>query len=54
MKKREIDSKGVITEYLPWILISLAVLVIVMVAIFVLRNEGNSIIDSIKNLFRFG
>lgn len=47
MKKR-----GIVTEYLPWILISIAVLVLIMVGIFVLREKGISIIDSIKDLFR--
>jgi len=49
MKKR-----GIITEYLPWLLIALAVLVIIMITIFVLREKGISLIDQIKNLFRFG
>ena len=46
-------KKGVITEYLPWLLISLAVLAIMMIMIFFLRQEGISLIDKIKNLFRF-
>jgi len=49
MKKR-----GIITEYLPWLLIALAVLVIIMITIFVLREKGISLIDQIKNLFKFG
>lgn len=49
MKKR-----GIVTEYLPWILIALAVLAIIMITIFVLREKGVSIIDQIKNLFKFG
>lgn len=47
------DKKGIITEYLPWLLISLAVLAIVMITIFLLRQEGISLIDKIKDLFRF-
>lgn len=43
---------GIVTEYLPWLLISLAVLAIVMVIIFLLREQGTSLIDEIKNLFR--
>ena len=46
MKKR-----GIISDYLPWLLIAIAILAIVMIAIFVLRGEGNSLIDKIKNLF---
>jgi len=47
MKKR-----GIVTEYLPWLLIGLAVLVILMVTIFALKDKGISLIDQIKNLFR--
>ncbi len=49
MKKR-----GIITEYLPWILIAVAILVIIMIAIFLLRGKGISLIDQIKNLFKGG
>ena len=45
--------KGVITEYLPWLLISLAVLAIVMITIFFLKQEGISLIDKIKEIFKF-
>lgn len=45
-------KKGVISEYLPWILIAILVLAIVMVSIFLLKNKGISFIDQIKNLFR--
>jgi len=47
-------KKGIITEYLPWLMIALAVLVIIMITIFVLREKGISLIDQIKNLFKFG
>ncbi|HNZ51988.1 MAG: hypothetical protein BWY36_00074 [Candidatus Diapherotrites archaeon ADurb.Bin253] len=50
MKKR--NKKGVISEYLPWILIALVVLTIVLISIFFLKNEGISLVDQIKNLFR--
>lgn len=45
-------KKGVISEYLPWILIAVAALVILVIAIVVLKDKGVSLIDSIKNLFR--
>ena len=48
-----IIKKGVITEYLPWLLISLAVLAIIMITIFFLKQEGTSLIDKIKDIFRF-
>ncbi len=48
-----IKKRGIITEYLPWLLIGLAVLFIIMITIFILREEGLSLIDKIKNMFSF-
>jgi len=45
-------KEGIISEYLPWILIAVAVLAILMIAIFVLKGKGISLIDEIKNLFK--
>ena len=45
------DKRGVVSEYLPWILIAVAVLVILMVSIFLLKGEGTSFIDKLKSLF---
>ncbi len=45
-------KKGIISDYLPWILIAVAVLVILMITIFLLKGKGISLIDTIKNLFR--
>jgi hypothetical protein len=45
-------KRGIITEYLPWILIAVAVLAIVMIAIFVMKGKGFSLIDQIKDLFK--
>lgn len=45
-------KRGIVTEYLPWILISLAVLAIILLAVFVLKDEGTSLIDEIKGLFK--
>ena len=44
-------KKGVISEYLPWLLIAIAVLAILMITIFLLRGKGISLIDTVKNLF---
>jgi hypothetical protein len=49
-KKR--NKRGIVTEYLPWLLISLAVLAIMVITIFLLKEKGISVIDSIKNIFR--
>lgn len=46
------DKKGIIADYLPWILIAVAVLVILMITIFLLKEKGEGLIDQIKNLFR--
>jgi hypothetical protein len=51
MKKR-ISKKGIVSEYLPWLLISIAILVILMFAIFVMKDKGISILDKLKGLFR--
>ncbi len=45
-------NKGVISEYLPWLMIALAVLVIVMISILFLRENSFALIDKIQNLFR--
>ena len=47
MKKR-----GIISDYLPWLLIAVAVLAIVMITIFLLKEKGVLLIDQIKNLFK--
>ncbi len=48
-----VDKKGVIAEYLPWLLIAVAILAILMIAIFILKGKGFSLIDQIKNLFKY-
>ncbi len=48
------NKKGIISEYLPWMLIALAILAILMISIFVLKGKGTSFIDQIKNLFGGG
>jgi len=48
MKKR-----GIISNYLPWLLITVAILAILLISIFILKERGVSLIDQIKNLFRF-
>ena len=44
------EKRGVITEYLPWLIISLAVLAIILIVIFGLREQGTSLIDKIKDM----
>ena len=47
MKKR-----GIVSEYLPWILIAVAVLAVVMISIFIMKDKGFSLIDQIKGIFK--
>ncbi len=47
-------KKGVVSEYLPWLLIAIAVLAIVMITLFLLKDRGFSLIDKIKDLFTGG
>jgi len=44
-------KRGIVSEYLPWILIAVAVLVILVLAVALLRGKGISLVDQIKNLF---
>ena len=46
----DFKKRGVVADYLPWILIAVAVLVILMLTIFVLREKGISLIDQLKNI----
>jgi hypothetical protein len=54
MKKRLVikDKFGIVTDYLPWLIIGLAILAILFVSIMLLREKGISFIDQIKDLFR--
>lgn len=49
--KKEMKRKGVVSEYLPWLLIALAVLAIIVITIFFMKKSGFSLIDKIKGLF---
>jgi hypothetical protein len=43
---------GVISEYLPWLLIGIAILTILMISIFLFKGKGFEFIDQIKNIFK--
>jgi len=45
-------KKGVVADYLPWIIIGLIVLAVVLISVFLLREKGFSIIDRFKILGR--
>lgn len=44
-------KRGIVSEYLPWILIAVAVLVVLMLAIFYMKGSGDSFLSAFKNLF---
>jgi hypothetical protein len=46
------SKKGIVADYLPWLIIGVAVLAIMTIAIFLIRERGISLIDQLKNLFR--
>ncbi|MEK6926332.1 MAG: hypothetical protein AABW50_03575 [Nanoarchaeota archaeon] len=46
------EKRGIISDYLPWIIIAVAVLAIVMISIFLLKNQGINLLDKIKGLLR--
>ena len=50
-KRGRKDKRGIVADYLPWILIAIAVLVIIMISIFILRSQGISLIDKLKDIF---
>jgi hypothetical protein len=47
-----VNKRGIIADYLPWILIAIFLLIILLIAIFVLREKGISALDFIKDMFR--
>lgn len=54
MKKKWWSKRGIITEYLPWLLIGIAILVIIVLAIMLMKDKGISFIDQIKSFLRMG
>ena len=44
-------KKGLISDYVPWLLIGVAVLVILMITLAVLKDQGIVMIDKLKNFF---
>lgn len=47
MKKR-----GIVSDYLPWLLIALAILVILFISIFIMKNKGEGLLEGLGGLFR--
>lgn len=48
------NKRGIVLDYLPWIIIAVAVLVIALLSLFILKGKGLNILDSIKRMFTGG
>ncbi|HJZ19145.1 MAG TPA: hypothetical protein VJ208_03505 [Candidatus Nanoarchaeia archaeon] len=48
------NKRGIVADYLPWLIIGIVILAVVMISIFLLKDKGISLIEQIKNLFKFG
>jgi len=44
-------KEGIVADYIPWLIIALAILVIISLSIFLLKGQGGNLMDKIKNLF---
>ncbi|MDE1848421.1 MAG: hypothetical protein KGH55_00065 [Nanoarchaeota archaeon] len=42
------NHEGIVSDFLPWLLIAIAILVILMITVFILKGSGFSLIDKIK------
>lgn len=49
---KKIHKKAVVAEYLPWLIIAVVVLAVLVVFIFLLKNQGFSLVDKLKSLLR--
>lgn len=45
------QCRGIVPDYVVWLIIGIAILVIISLAIFLLKGQGGNIIDKIKGLF---
>ena len=45
------QRKGIIADYMPWLIIAIAILAVIMIALFLLRGQGAGLIERIKDLF---
>ncbi len=43
-------DRGIISEFLPWLLIAIAILVVLMITILIMKGTGFSLIDKIKGI----
>jgi hypothetical protein len=45
------NRRGIVVDYIPWLIIALAILVIISISIFLLKGQGGNLMDKIKDLF---
>lgn len=48
---KKMNRKGVVMDYLPWIILAVLILVILFLSIFVIKDTGIGFLDKIKSLF---
>ncbi len=48
------SKKGVISGYLPWLLMAIAILAVLMIAILLLKDKAFSLLTQIKNILTGG
>ncbi|MBI2044055.1 hypothetical protein HYT24_01700 [Candidatus Pacearchaeota archaeon] len=46
------NKRGIVADYLPWIIIAVAVLAVLMISVYLLQDRGIVLIDRIKDLIR--
>ncbi len=50
---KKLNKKGDMWDFLIPVLIALGILVVIVIIVFILKAKGISLIDKIKDLFRF-
>lgn len=49
---KNMNKRGVVMDYLPWIILAVLILVILFISIFVIKDTGIEFLEKIKSLFR--
>jgi len=47
-------KRGVVSGYLPWLLMAIAILAVLMIAILLLKDKAFSLLNQIKNILTGG
>ncbi len=48
------DKKGIEFEMIGWWVVALAVLAIMLVGFFILKDKGINVLEYVRNILRFG